>query len=265
MKWWEIPQNCSCLFALDSESIVEEEGTIIHFTNQIQNHLTPQNSVKNKVFKSIDFGFKTKDFKNLTEEIFIYNTLKIDNINLILSTPVDTTNQCTWFLKVITRSQSVFSQGSGTNTHGLVIDNGGTDNYYGKNWYANAISSTRDIPVKDRLLTDRSVHTVSISNDSVNQKVIFNTDYNVSSTPNNMSNYFNSEFGSRHNVHMIGYADTTWSPKADIIAYGLFDGILTEAELSQMADKAEEQFLIKTTSTGFKTYRPIDKKTIFTE
>lgn len=253
MKWWEVPQNCECLFALDHDSIIKMEGSVIQFSNPSSNSITTQSSAKNRVKKIQSFGSES-DLNMINKlEVNLYKALKIDDINLIFNTPISTGEQCTWFLKCVVKGNSVLSQGVSTNTHGLTMDPFGSSEEHSKAWYTNnLLSNNPKIPNSKRGINTNTLHNVIVRNSTVNQTVTLKTDYFQNSNPKS-SNYFTSLFGSTHDVYKIGYDSNTWYPKVEIIAYGLFNKILTEEETSLMFSAIDEQFSVSKETITFKS------------
>lgn len=253
MKWWEIPQNCECLFAIDYDSIVQSEGSFISFSNPSTNSITTQSSIKNRITKKHSFGSES-DLNMINKpEVKLYKALKIDDVNLIFKTPINTGENCTWFLKCVVKGNTVLSQGSSTSTHGLTMDPFGTSEEYAKAWYTNnLLSNNPKIPNVKRGINTNTLHNVVVRNSTINQEVTLKTDYYSNSIPV-ASNYFSSLFGSTHDVYKLGYDSSTWYPKVEIIAYGLFNKILSAEEESLMWAAIDSQFAVSQNTIEFQT------------
>lgn len=258
MKWWEIPQNCNCLFALDSESQINSDGSVLNFSNTSDNFLTARGGVKGRIFKNKRMGFKAANHKNKLDSMYIYNTLAIADTNLIFNTPINTTENSTWFLKCILRGKSILSQGDATITYGLLYEHNRSDYEYSRSWTTHNFS-TPTLSVEERQTSGDTIHNVVISHDTSAREAIFLTDYGIFTKPVSPVEYFSNQFGSVHDVKMIGYSGgDEWSPKIDIIAYGLFDKVLSKEEIEAMFLQAEDSYKVSEKYTSFTSTIDID-------
>lgn len=253
MKWWEIPQNCNCLFSLDSESVVESNGSLIQFSNPSNNYLNTENGVTGKVYSQVSSGFLSKNFITDFKNYKTYKSLKLNNINLFFNSSINTTSTSTWFLKCKVLGKNVLSQGPDENTHGLTWDPTINGDVSTRNWRARSINTSKGTTLQERsAISDETLHTVMVVTD-VNQNFVkFYTEYGTFTEPYE-SDYFIKYFGSIHNVTRIGYVGTEWKPKIEIIAYGLFDKVLTKEEFDLINLNIEESFLLKESVLKFKT------------
>ena len=254
MKWWEIPQNCECLFSLDADSVLSEGSSRIALPSTEDNWLTTQGSIQNRVRPVDVFGYSTDvTMRNNLSSLKFYKGLKIDDINLVFNTPISTGPKCTWFLKCVVKDSSVLSQGSTTATYGLTMDPFGSSQEYSKSWYANKVLSSKNgVPISERNINISTLYNVTISNSSIEREVKFKTDYSENTVPEN-SDYFTSQFGSDHEVFKIGYDSSSWQPKVEIVAYGLFTKILSEEEILLMQKAIDDEFLMEKNDISFKT------------
>lgn len=247
MKWWEIPQNCNCLFALDSESVVGDDGNLIYYSNDPTSFLKTYQNLKNKVSKTQTHVFKSKNFKNDFEKLYSYDCVYLDNTNLDFNVRFSTGFEITWVLKCEVVDQTVMSQGSSTATHGITYTRTSSSEASGKTWYAAGLPTKTSVLNKDRRLRPNTVHNVIIRNDNRLKKVSLKTDSKEETAYD--STYFTTGFGSNHEVYKIGYNTAVWYPKIKIIAYGAFDKILTAAEETEVFDQIDSQFLRNVTNT----------------
>lgn len=255
MKWWEIPQNCNCLFALDSESILEEDNSKVYYSSDTLKFLRTYRSLKNKVSKGQTHGFASKSFENIFETLYSYDCLYLDNTNLEFNTRFYTGDECTWILKCEVLDPTVMSQGSSTASNGLTFTNTSLSETTGKTWYAGGLNSKTPILNKNRRLRPNTIHNVIIRNNNFLKTTSLKTDSKLDTVPE--STYFTTGFGSNHEVVRIGYSVAAWYPKVKIIAYGAFDKILTKEEEDKIFAQIDVQFLRNVTQTQFKTTKPV--------
>lgn len=254
MTWWEIPQNCNCFFALDANTRITGNTTKLSLSNTENNWLVVDGLTPNRVSNSISVGFESENFENKGDVIKSYKSLYINDINLNFNKRISTGRTNTWILKCLVRGNTVFAQGFGSssNPYGPTFDMFGSSESYGKCWYVNELytGSYTSISNYNRRLNSKSILTLIIKNDFENNKFIFKTDYNEGEiTP--PASYFQREFGSDHELARIGHESSTWFPKAEIIAFGMFDKILSEEEEVAIFQSIDQEFLIKSQDVDF--------------
>lgn len=247
LKWWEVPQNCECLFALDSDSVITDDSIISPSNNTI-NYLVTKDAVKGKVFKSFASGFVSKNFNIVADTFYLYKTLRLNAINLVFNEKIPLTKQQTWFLMCKLNGNSVLSTGLSNSAHGLTYDITGTDTKYSRNWRVAGFVTGSDYDFDKRSNSSTLLHKVFVNVDMDSRELSIKTDYGIYTEPYDI----NTTFGSPYDLKVIGYEADYWYPKIDIIAYGLFDGILTEEELSLMVTAVDDNFLVSSKEVAFK-------------
>ena len=247
LKWWEVPQNCECLFALDSDSVITEDS-IISPSNNTSNYLVTKDSAKGKVFKNFAGGFASKNFTTVIDTFYLYKTLRLNAINLIFNEKIPLTKQQTWFLMCKLNGNSVLSTGLSNTSHGLTYDITGTDTKYSRNWRVAGFVTGSDYDFNKRVNSSDPLHKVFVKVDMDTRDISIKTDYGTYTEPYDR----NTTFSSPYDLKVIGYEDVYWYPKIDIIAYGLFDGILTEEEISLMVTAVDDSYLISSKEITFK-------------
>lgn len=251
MKWWEIPQNCNCIFALDTDSVTSSSK--VYFSNKPEKFLTLQNG-NNKVYPGLATGFKHKNLIN--EKPLKYHTYKsliIAKTNLLFSTPILLSESFTFILKCRLRQNSVLMSNNGA-SFGLTLGVGDYDQIDEGYWRINGFNAGDQVYSKKQLVpfTGNYIQTVVLKG-SINLKdVSFKTDYGTFQIPSNSPAFQN--FLQNKTYSHIGYTSSeNWQPNIEIIAYGLFDKILTEEEELQIEENLEENFFLKKSNFDFKT------------
>ena len=251
MKWWEIPQNCNCIFALDTNSVTSSSK--VYFSNNPEKFLTLQNG-NNKVYPGLAIGFKHKNLIN--EKPLKYHTYKsliIAKTNLLFSTPILLSESFTFILKCRLRQNSVLMSNNGA-SFGLTLGIGDSDQIDEGYWRINGFNAGDQVYSKKQLVpfAGNYIQTVVLKG-SINLKdVSFKTDYGTFQIPSSSPAFQN--FLQNKTYSHIGYTfSEKWQPNIEIIAYGLFDKILTEEEELQIEANLEENFFLKKSDFDFKT------------
>lgn len=241
MKWWQIPQNCNCIFALDAESSVQSDK--VFFTNNINRFLTYQTGTS-KTSLTLTSGTELKNHSPTTPLRYkTYKTLSINGSNLIFDTPIRLTNEFTIILKCRVRAHSLFLSQKGIN-YGLTF---GTDTASNaKLWRIDGFLAGSEIPASTKEQSyDDIIQTVILKGNISSKSVTFKTDYGTYTIPMESDSF--QRFLKEQTFDTLGYSptDTTWPPDADIICYGLFDKILSEETITQILKNVDETFLLK--------------------
>lgn len=231
MKWWELPQNCNCLFALDSRSRLEANNTRVICSNTDSNSFSVVGSSVNGLSKSfidtLEAGYST-----------LLNTLKIDGVNLLAKTDIPIPETVTWILLVKTNSDtsSLAAARDGTSHWGFEFRKVLSDK---QGWNHSGIGS--EGAVSNPEVFD-SLQVVTLRVDKLNQKAEITTNYGATFTDARLKSFLStgSSFANIPALGYIGYNSSTWIPQVDIVAYGAFDKYLSDVELSQVIEKAKK-------------------------
>lgn len=235
-EWYQIDTSVKCIFALDSKSIVDNSK--VYFTNDSSRFLTFHNGKKSSSINS----YLGKNFYKSVKLLENYKTLYINNTNLIFDSPIPLPNRFTLILKTSVNTPSVFLSRAGQ-------DRGPTFSKDTTNLWSiwSSSENTVDVPKIDiETNSYNSIHTLVLSGDIAARTVTFTTDFGVNNIEPFSASFdrFLKEqtydtIGSVHNLNT-----DPWLPDANIIAYGLFDEVLSQEQLDILWDKVDSDFLI---------------------
>ena len=250
MRWWEIPGNNTCLFALDHNSDFTKNS--LFFSNN-SNYLTTLNG-DNLLSKNIVSGFTALNLKRvLPIRIDSYKSLKIDKTNLLFNTPLFLPNNFTIILKAKINGSSLLMSNNG-DSYGLTF---GTGEYNAASDSAWRIDGFRPEGNYTKLEFDAVnkgyIQTAVLRGDIANKQVELITDYGTFTVPQESTAF--QKFLVSQTYTTLGYqhTHTSWRPDLDIIAYGLFNKILTDEELDNLFMSVDNTFQIKSVVTYIKT------------
>lgn len=252
MKWWEIPQNCNCLFALDSDSTIDNSTRRLYFSNKV-----PLNNYINLPGVSLDKVSKVTT-SGLQKGLFVhYKALRVDKIILEINTTISIPEETTWILvvKPLSKFSSLASAPNGTGNRGFEFryDYGGTR----QGWTFNSTFVKEPVKQSDLQKFQTGIHKVDISTSRLLKTFKVNTNYGtdiVESSPGSFFSETNS-FGNMRELKYLSYNTSTWLPEVDIIAYGAFDKLLTEEELTEIYASIEASYI--QSETGIILLKPL--------
>lgn len=258
-EWWEIPQNCDCLFALDSKSILEDSGSKINFSNPSSNFFNTIGLVKNKVTQSNCHGFEVKDYLVNYNKLFKFSSLKLNDVVLTFKNPEPLITSRTWVLKCVVNGTTKLSSGEENSTnYGLTFAVGREYNdIHNYNWRVIGTNTAQNLTIDNRkkLPYNSVIHTVVLKVD---------VETGVQSIESNLGTVIGNNDGVGLDINYvlkyIGYPSQPYTnPKVDIVAFGLFDKILSQEELTQVFEKIDTQFKnsADTLESKFKAYEGI--------
>lgn len=250
MRWWEIPGNNTCLFALDYNSDFTKNS--LFFSNN-SNYLTTLNG-DNLLSKTIVSGYTALNLKRILPiRVDSYKSLKIDKTNLLFNTPLFLPNNFTIILKAKINGSSLLMSNNG-DSYGLTF---GTGEYNAASDSAWRIDGFRPEGNFTKLEFDAVnkgyIQTVVLRGDIANKQVEFITDYGTFTVPQESTAF--QKFLVSQTYTTLGYqhTHTSWRPDLDIIAYGLFNKILTDEELDNLFTSVDNTFQIKSVVTHIET------------
>lgn len=235
MEWWDIPGK-DCIFAFDSTSEIAENK--LKFSNNNQRFVNFYNGLNESTA-----GYTSGEiYENNT--LKTYKSLNIKNTNLIFDTPIELPSTFTFILKCTLRTSSTFLSNSGVD-YGLAFGTGDRGNSTDGYWRIKGFESGTDTPPEDvKRNMKNGLHTVILKGDLDLREVYLITDFGTYQIPESSDafNYFlkNQTYTTLGDSHTSTY----WRTNTDIIAYGLFKGILSDEQIRQVLNKVESQFYV---------------------
>lgn len=258
MKWWEIIPNAPCIFAIDSESVVDKDK--ITFTNNPNRFLTYING-KSKALSYVTVGYKYKDLEfEKPLKTYTYKSLNIWDTPLLFDTPVQLPNEFTFILKVKVNQSSIFLSNNGLN-HGFCFSMSGSDIKYDYNWRAAYFETGLDKNFNVRKQFSKGDIKTLIFKGSLSSKTtIFNTDYGIYSVPANSEIYNSGGFLGTTSFNTLGFyhTDTAYRINSDIVAYGLFAKNMSDEEVNTLLNTIDTQFLEKESLVNLRPSRQLE-------
>lgn len=258
MKWWEIIPNAPCIFAIDSESVVDKDK--ITFTNNPNRFLTYING-KSKAITSKTTGYKNKNLEyEQPLKTYTYKSLNIWDTPLLFDTPIQLPDEFTFILKVKVKQTSVFlSNGINGSNYGLVLD------YFESNVYSYRWRVANWTPLEGRdhrelkPFNKFSISTVIFKGVKSTQDIQMITDYGVFK-PSNNNLYIGDGFLAANSYSTLGFAhlDIDHKGNSDIVAYGLFAKNMSNEEVNIVLNTIDNQFLIKESLVSLQPSRQLE-------
>ena len=245
-KWWNCVADTTCLFALDHDSVLGTDGKSLRLTNDSSDMLT---GVANTVvIKNTVKGMKTQNFARDIGTVYQYKALSFNNGALDFNSNRSFPTKFTMIIYAKINKASVFlSPLEETSLNwGMAYGAGAPDNVYYNTWrFAGAAEYGSYLAGERYRLGYGHIEKLVLTGDLTRGEVIMQSSYGTSRVLVNAPYFFAAgtpyrRIGSR----VLNDIQIT----ADIIAYGLFDRNFTGAEVSQVFQKIDEQFLVSTTS-----------------
>lgn len=255
MKWWEIPQNCNCLFALDSDSEINKLEKRLYFSNKDNNNFINLSTNLNKVNKVLTYGLEGNLFN-------LYHALRIEGIILEINQTIAIPDESTWILvvKPLTPYSSLASGPDGTSNWGFEYRAAYEGNRQGWTFSNTLAENPLSGQNYQKLLTD--IHKVDIMIDHISKTFITNNNYGIKIIESPINSFFtaNNSFAFLKNLKYLSYNTSSWLPHVDIIAYGVFDKKLTEAELESVYTKINNDYYHSNTELNIMADLEVSKK-----
>lgn len=235
MEWWEIPSE-ECIFAFDSTSIITENR--LKFANNEQRSARFNNGLNGSTV-----GYTSGEVYK-SNKLSTYKSLNIKESNLIFDIPIELPRSFTFILKCTVRTSTAFLSNSGVD-YGLSFGTGDRNNTTDGYWRIKAFESGTDIPTEDvKKNMKNGLHTVILKGNLDLREVFLTTDFGTYRVPisSGAYNYFlkNQTYTTLGDSH----TNSTWRTNTDIIAYGLFQGELSDEQVNQVLNKIEAQFYV---------------------
>lgn len=239
MKWWSLIPNTNCLFAIDSESIVNK--TEVKFTNNPLKGFKQSNG-ESKVKIKPTGGFQLTNFvKAEGTELLTYRSLAISNTNLIFDTHIYLPEEFTLILKCRIYNNSVFLSSNGSYR---VLQYYTTEKNVWKVSDGLYVSGA-DYTDAEAMRSYSTIQTVILKGSISQKNVELITDYGTFSIPSNSVAYTTGALNTARVMNSVGNGTSTTNRlDSDVIAYGLFDKIFTPEEISLTLNSIDEQFLL---------------------
>ena len=266
MSWFEIPE-VNCLFALDYNSEISENGKYIHLSNNNTKRLYSQGYLKGLVSKEEIKAFESLDFFLDHLNYNIYKTLSFYKQNFIFEEPIkyptDSTNEFTFVLKQRLRSSTKFLSETELvqGKYGLSFTSTSSSDSYDDMWrfidfeaITPGIKETFPPRVQRRpnygLVFDTVILRVNLN---IGKGDLITT-YGTFELPSSIINS-PSALWTAPSFNMIGAPDPAWKTDSDIVAYGFFDKALSDLQLESMLADINSELRLKNlnskTRSGF--------------
>lgn len=250
MKWWGIIPNAPCIFAIDSESVVDKDK--ITFTNNPNRFLTYING-KSKALSYVTVGYKYKDLEfEKPLKTYTYKSLNIWDTPLLFDTPVQLPNEFTFILKVKVNQSSLFLSNNGPN-YGLAFNRRDLE----AKWYTEGFTSATGKVVK--IPKDIIMTVILRGNKGIRVSEMI-TDYSKELIPTDSPIYNSTNFLGASSFTTLGYrhSESFWFINSDIVAYGLFAKNMSDEEVNTLLNTIDTQFLEKESLVNLRPSRQLE-------
>ena len=240
-KWWNIVPNSGCIFALDSDSIIEYKNNVVRYSNDPNKFLYTENYSPNKVSKTIASGYTTKNFIPDLKKILSYKSIYINNSNLIFQDPLVIPDNFTMVLKVKVKNTSEFLSNTLINrkSHGLTLDYTNGSYPYLYNWRIINLNTGDSYSTETRSTIFKTISTVIMKGNKADKNVDIITEYGIYTVPSS------NVFLTTNPYNILGTPSYGYYPDADIIAYGLFDKVFSMEEVQVLLSQIDKDFLMR--------------------
>lgn len=247
MKWWEGYSGINCTFAIDFNSVVTDDK--VFFSNdssKFLSFLNGQSKAKNASTK----GFELENFTFKNVDINQYKSLNISDTDLAFSEPQPIENEFTLILKCRVNQSTVFLCNTTSDygpTFGVGLHNNtvstGSDDWV---WSCSGFLPPDKSPNKSVF----DIKTLVIKGNMSSKEVYFYTEYGTIQVPKN-STAFTTGFLIPRTYSTVGYKipDGRWRVNSDIIAYGIFDGILSDSQVENLKNSIDSEFKLNIIKT----------------
>lgn len=248
MEWYNIIPNVNCIFAIDNNSTVNNDGNLLELNDGTLNYLRTENNAKDKIYKTITSDTLIRNYLKDYTQLYKYKSIRINKSNLIFNQSISLPPQFTFILKTKLYSTSLFlSKDFSVNNHGFCFDFNNGSSPYNLNWRFNDFRTGLNYTLAEKQNFKPAIDTLIIKGNLNTQSVTVITTYGTYTVPKDTNFTDTNRFLTGNNFNVLGYSLSTYYPDADIIAYGLFDKEFTQDEIDQVLTKIDEQFLIEKT------------------
>ena len=258
MKWWEGYSGVNCTFALDYNSVVTDDK--VFFSNdssKFLSFLNGQSKAKNASTK----GFELENFTFKNVDINQYKSLNISNTDLAFSEPQPIENEFTLILKCRVNQSTVFLCNTTSDygpTFGVGLHNGVVSTWSDDwGWSCSGFLPPDKTPNKSVF----DIKTLVIKGNMSSKEVYFYTEYGTIQVPKN-STAFTTGFLIPRTYSTLGYKrpDGSWRINSDIIAYGIFDGILSDSQVENLKNSIDSEFKLNTIKTRIENLKTLEEQ-----
>ena len=239
--WWNMIANSNPIFALDSTSKIEFEGSVLRYANNPNSYFISEYFVKNAIEKSDCYGIKTANYTQLFDYFYSYKSLKFKKIRFNFKEVLNYPENFTLILYAKVYSNSCFLGKNSTGAdHGPVWERVPVNSQtYVYNWrYDNEVTGQNYSYTKREEVSNPHISYVVYTGSLGTGKVKAYTPYGLYNLTT--SRHFKSDV----NIDLLGYNSDSWNIDADIIAFGVFDKEFTTEEISSVLSKIETDFKI---------------------
>ena len=239
--WWNITANSNPIFAIDSTSQIEFEGSVLRYANNPNNYFTSNSFTKNAVEKSDCYGVKTTNYTQLLDYFYTYKSLKFKKthfrFNEVLNYPENFT--LILYTKVYTNSCFLGKSSTGVG-HGPAWERVPVNSQmYVYNWRYDLEFTGQNYSYEKRSeISNPHISYVVYTGNLGTGKVKVYTSYGLYDLTTN------KHFKNDINIDLLGYIDNSWNIDADVIAFGVFDKEFTTEEISSVLSKIETDFKV---------------------
>lgn len=248
MNWWSGYSEIECTFALDANSNITNEK--VFFTNKPSRYLTFLNGTsKARVQKT--FGYKYTNFTLSNLDLHEYTSLNISDTNLIFDTPQPIEDSFTLILKCKVNQSTVFLSNNAYNfgpTFGVNVNSNIIDIQDDAGAWSCSGYTTGDLFSQEKkfAMLRSDIKTLVIKGRMSTKEVYFYTDYGKFKVPIDSAAFNNTNFLTSKTYETLGYSHTEmpWRINSDIIAYGIFNGVMSEDQVTETLNNIDEEFKI---------------------
>lgn len=238
MKWWESNSKLTPVFTFDSESKINSNYVYYSHNSSLRARVhqgSNRVSVSNHV-----------DIKN--SSVFLYKTLKFNDVELILDTNIIIPDSFTFVLKVKVTKSSIFLSNNGT-YYGLTYGTGDTNQPDSNGlWRIDGFTFPSDGKLEKQRLEENNhlMFEIVLQGDLTTGIAFMTVNGDKRSIPNGSAS-FNSSLRRGYSMTTVGHnhGGGTWGMKADVVAYGLFRGQVSDEELKDVFKTVDDNFLKK--------------------
>ncbi len=239
--WWNLVTNSNPIFAIDSTSQIDIEGSVLRYANNPNNYFVSQSFTKNSVEKSNCYGYKTANYTPLFDYLYTYKSLKFKKICFRFKEVLNYPENFTLILYTKVQTNSCFLGKSSIGAdHGPVWERVPVNSQtYVYNWrYGSEVTGQNYSYTKREEISNPHISYVVYTGN-------LNTGKVKAYTPHGLYNLTTSRhFKSDINIDLLGASGNSWNIDADIIAFGVFDKEFTTEEISSVLSKIETDFKI---------------------
>lgn len=239
--WWNIVADSNPIFALDSTSKIEYEGSILRYANNPNSYFISDYFIKNAIEKSNCYGIKATNYTQLFDYFYTYKSLRFKKILFRFKEVLNYPENFTLILytKVYTNSCFLSKSKTGANWGPVWERVPVNSQQYVYNWrYDLEITGQNYSYSKREEISRPHISYVVYTGSLITGKVKAYTPYGLYDLTT--SKHFRSDV----NIDLLGDNSDSWNIDADVIAFGVFGKEFTTEEISSVLSKIETDFKI---------------------